>query len=185
MSKTELHYIYLLKENTEFNNYKIGISIKPFNRAKDINTSNPNGVHVFFAYPIGSQELAFEVERYLHGKFKNKRKHGEWFKLEDVDVLGISAYVCHKSLARVKHPMFQEKVVYENNKIMRNITDKELLIKAKEVVFHERRASASLLQRKLSVGYARAARLLDMLQLEGIISSPNGSHAREVFMSKD
>jgi len=43
------------------------------------------------------------------------------------------------------------------------------------------RASASLLQRRLKVGYARAARILDQLERAGIIGLAEGSKAREVF----
>ena len=46
----------------------------------------------------------------------------------------------------------------------------------------EERASASLLQRRLSVGYARAARLLDELEEKGIISEQIRSKAREVYI---
>jgi len=44
------------------------------------------------------------------------------------------------------------------------------------------KASASLLQRRLSVGYARAARILDQLESEGIISAGEGSKPRDVLI---
>ncbi len=44
------------------------------------------------------------------------------------------------------------------------------------------KASTSLLQRRLRVGYGRAARLLDMMEHEGLISPPDGSRAREVLV---
>lgn len=58
----------------------------------------------------------------------------------------------------------------------------ELFKEAVEVVCQYDRASASLLQRKLSVGYARAARIIDQLQSAGVVSSPDGSKAREVLI---
>lgn len=42
-------------------------------------------------------------------------------------------------------------------------------------------ASASLLQRRLSIGYARAARLLDQLEAEGYVSPATGSKPRKVL----
>ena len=45
------------------------------------------------------------------------------------------------------------------------------------------KASASLFQRRLGVGYARAAKLLDMLEERGIIGPSDGAKAREIFMS--
>jgi S-DNA-T family DNA segregation ATPase FtsK/SpoIIIE len=44
-------------------------------------------------------------------------------------------------------------------------------------------ASASFLQRKLSVGYARAARILDELQSAGIVGAADGAKAREILIT--
>jgi len=57
----------------------------------------------------------------------------------------------------------------------------ELYDLAKEVVYKEKRASAALLQRKLRIGYARAARLLDMLEEKGIIGPADGMNPREIY----
>ena len=62
--------------------------------------------------------------------------------------------------------------------------DKDPLFEdAKRIVVEAGKASASLLQRRLSVGYARAARLLDMLESEGIISEAQGSKPRDILLS--
>ncbi|MBI4130736.1 DUF87 domain-containing protein [Candidatus Roizmanbacteria bacterium] len=53
---------------------------------------------------------------------------------------------------------------------------------ARLVVMQYDRASASLLQRRLKVGYARAARILDQLEAAGIVSPAEGSKPREVLM---
>jgi len=53
---------------------------------------------------------------------------------------------------------------------------------AKEVVVRAGKASASLLQRRLKVGYARAARLLDILESNGVIGPPEGAKPREVYL---
>lgn len=52
---------------------------------------------------------------------------------------------------------------------------------AKDLVLQAGKASASLLQRRLRVGYARAARLLDLLEENGIIGPGEGAKPREVF----
>ncbi len=57
----------------------------------------------------------------------------------------------------------------------------ELYEAAKEEVIKAGKASASLLQRRLRVGYARAARLLDLLENEGIIGPGDGAKPREVY----
>jgi len=53
---------------------------------------------------------------------------------------------------------------------------------AKEVVVRAGKASASLLQRRLKVGYARAARLLDILEANGVIGPAEGAKPRDVFI---
>ncbi|MDP6249589.1 MAG: DNA translocase FtsK [Candidatus Pacebacteria bacterium] len=57
----------------------------------------------------------------------------------------------------------------------------ELYEEAKETVIHAGKASTSYLQRKLRVGYARAARLVDMLEERGVIGEADGAKAREVL----
>jgi len=52
---------------------------------------------------------------------------------------------------------------------------------AKIIVLETKKASASFLQRKLRIGYARAARILDMLEERGIVGPADGAKAREVF----
>lgn len=57
----------------------------------------------------------------------------------------------------------------------------ELYEEALKVVVEAQKASASLLQRRLRVGYARAARLLDLLEQKGIIGPQEGSKPREIL----
>jgi len=51
---------------------------------------------------------------------------------------------------------------------------------AKDLVMKSGKASTSYMQRKLSIGYGRAARLMDILEEKGVIGPPNGSKPREV-----
>lgn len=55
---------------------------------------------------------------------------------------------------------------------------------AKRVVLEAKKASASLLQRRLRVGYARAARLIDILEERGIVGPAEGAKPREIIMGK-
>ena len=59
----------------------------------------------------------------------------------------------------------------------------DILDQARKIVSVEGKASASLLQRRLSIGYARAARLLDQLEQEGHVGPADGSKPRMVFAS--
>jgi DNA segregation ATPase FtsK/SpoIIIE, S-DNA-T family len=59
-----------------------------------------------------------------------------------------------------------------------------LIGEAKDVIREAGKASASLLQRRLKIGYARAARILDLLEEQGIIGPSDGAKAREVFLDR-
>lgn len=61
----------------------------------------------------------------------------------------------------------------------------ELLAEAREIVINNNKASATLLQRHLRVGYARAARLMDLLEESGVIGPSNGAKSREILITKE
>jgi len=61
----------------------------------------------------------------------------------------------------------------------------ELYEQAKEMVIRSRKASASLLQRRFRVGYARAARLLDLLEEQGIIGPADGAKPRAILAAAE
>jgi S-DNA-T family DNA segregation ATPase FtsK/SpoIIIE len=60
----------------------------------------------------------------------------------------------------------------------------DLLGEAVRVVFEHGQASTSMIQRRLRVGYARASRLIDIMEQKGYISGFNGSKAREVIIKR-
>ena len=60
--------------------------------------------------------------------------------------------------------------------------DEDLIMKCIEVVRQEQKASTSLLQRRLRLGYTRAARMVDILEQRGIVGPGEGAKAREVFL---
>jgi S-DNA-T family DNA segregation ATPase FtsK/SpoIIIE len=55
--------------------------------------------------------------------------------------------------------------------------------KAAEIVIHNGAGSTSLLQRRLKIGYGRAARIIDQLHDVGVLGPPDGSRPREVLIS--
>ena len=63
--------------------------------------------------------------------------------------------------------------------------DDELFNKAKELVIMHQQGSISLIQRRLRVGYARAARLIDMLEQVGVVGPFEGSKARRVLVRRE
>ena len=59
--------------------------------------------------------------------------------------------------------------------------DDPLFEDVKRIVLETKKASASFLQRRLRIGYSRAARLIDMLEDKGIVGAADGAKPREVF----
>ena len=60
--------------------------------------------------------------------------------------------------------------------------DEEILEKCLDVIEQEKRASTSLLQRRLRLGYTRAARMIDILEQRGIIGPGDGAKPREILV---
>jgi len=62
------------------------------------------------------------------------------------------------------------------------VVDDEMFEKALDFVLSTKYASASMLQRKLRIGYTRAARLIDMMEDRGYVGPADGSRPREVYL---
>ena len=81
----------------------------------------------------------------------------------------------------------EEKLKYVlsgNNNNEAGVRD-DMYEEVKALVIRENKASASYLQRKFPIGYAKAARYIDMLEEDGIIGPENGSRPREVLISNE
>ena len=63
-------------------------------------------------------------------------------------------------------------------------SDEALYVKAVDIVARERRASTSFVQRRLQIGYNRAARLVEMMEEAGVVSPANRVGKREVLIGE-
>lgn len=78
-----------------------------------------------------------------------------------------------------------EKGDSEERNIEEDIMDEELWDEAIQVVMRTRKASASFLQRKLKIGYNRAARIVELMEQQGYVGKENGSKPREVYIASE
>ena len=114
---------------------------------------------------------------------KPKRLQGAF--LSDEEIHRVVSYLKSKG-----EPEYNEEIIEKqkalagsnhSSSFIFNEDDDELLPEAKETVIKAGKASASYLQRRLRIGYARAARLLDLLEDQGIVGPGEGSKPREVY----
>jgi S-DNA-T family DNA segregation ATPase FtsK/SpoIIIE len=106
-----------------------------------------------------------------------------------------SAYVSEAETVRVVNFLSKQAKPDFNTQIIKHSAKKEeasedqvmdeLFFEAAETIISTGQASASYLQRKMSVGYARAGRLIDQLQEKGVISPSNSRNQREILMNFD
>ncbi|MBP3853794.1 MAG: DUF87 domain-containing protein [Erysipelotrichaceae bacterium] len=102
--------------------------------------------------------------------------------IQDEEVNAISAYVKKQAKPQYDDAFIQLKeIASQGGEVSPEAAD-PLYEEVKSFVIQQQKASTSLIQRRFSVGYARAARLVDILEAEGIIGPANGSKPREVYV---
>ena len=88
-----------------------------------------------------------------------------------------------RHLREVAEPQFHPELMQLNRIDVSSMSKDDLFDDAVRVVLESNRGSVSLLQRRLSVGYARASRMIEMMAVSGILGEYKGSQAREVLMT--
>ena len=119
---------------------------------------------------------------YLHpGSSQPVRLHGGFITIEEIEA--IMKHISNQpkteemKLARVRESANTEFTLDEGS-------SDELFKEAVRLVIIHQQGSISLLQRRLKVGYARAARLIDQMEQAGIVGPFTGSKAREVLVDE-
>jgi S-DNA-T family DNA segregation ATPase FtsK/SpoIIIE len=88
-----------------------------------------------------------------------------------------------KHLKEIAEPQFHPELTQLSRVDTSEMVRDELFDDAVRVVLESGRGSVSLLQRRLSIGYARASRIIEMMAASGILGEYKGSQAREVMMT--
>jgi S-DNA-T family DNA segregation ATPase FtsK/SpoIIIE len=98
----------------------------------------------------------------------------------------------HEVEAIVLHTKNQQKAKYQEDLVPEieeteaaSEVDDDMYVQAVQTILEAKQASVSLLQRRLRIGYTRAARLIDAMEAKGIVGPYEGSKPREVLISID
>jgi S-DNA-T family DNA segregation ATPase FtsK/SpoIIIE len=127
---------------------------------------------------LGKGDMLFSSPEYI----KPKRVQGVLVTNEEISAVT-------KFLREQRQPEYNQEVLAQAVNLKGgagagnyDAMDDDLWEQAAEVVIAAKKGSSSLLQRRLGVGYARAAKLIDILEQKGVVSVANGSKPREVLV---
>ncbi|WP_419180499.1 DNA translocase FtsK [Bacillus salipaludis] len=111
-----------------------------------------------------------------NGSSKPVRLQGTFVSDEEIDLV-----VAHVREQQEPDYLFEQEELLKKAQVTEE--EDELFYEACEFIIDHGTASTSSLQRRFKIGYNRAARLMDMLEANGFISSANGSKPREVLIT--
>ena len=123
---------------------------------------------------IGKGDLLFLKP----GAVKLIRSQGAF--VDDEDIMVLTNFIREQG-----SPIYEQGIAESQKKREMNIESDELIEDAIKVVLQARQASASLLQRRMRVGYTRAARLLDLMEQANVVGPFCGSKAREILVDPE
>jgi len=130
----------------------------------------------------GAERLLGRGDALYIGNELGKPKRIQCVLITDKEIDRVTEFLKSRAVAAYDETVLTYRTGSERGLSGELAAEDELYNDAKEVVVMAGKGSASLLQRRLRVGYARAARLLDMLEQEGVIGPPDGAKPRDVLI---
>ncbi|MGE7604633.1 DNA translocase FtsK [Peribacillus sp. NPDC097675] len=113
-----------------------------------------------------------------NGSSKTVRLQGTFVSDEEIDQV-----VNHVKLEQKPKYLFEQEDLLNRAQVTEEAD--ELFFEACEFVVHQQAASASSVQRRFRVGYNRAARLIEMMEQQGVVSESRGSRPRDVLITEE
>jgi S-DNA-T family DNA segregation ATPase FtsK/SpoIIIE len=112
---------------------------------------------------------------------KPERIQGAWVSETEIDK--VVAWVRDQRSAQYEQKMFEIAQKRAEQQEESEGEDPDILNQAMDLIVRSQLGSTSMLQRKLRIGFARAGRVMDILERKGIVGPSEGSKAREVLMT--
>ena len=104
--------------------------------------------------------------------------------ISDDDINKIIAFITDQAPANYLIPSFDQMRKEDSGEEGEDSSRDTLYEQARSIVLETQTASTTFLQRKLKIGYARAASLMDELETRGVIGPQEGSKPRQIFQPK-
>ncbi|HEX9640341.1 MAG TPA: DNA translocase FtsK, partial [Candidatus Krumholzibacteria bacterium] len=114
---------------------------------------------------------------------KPKRLQGVFVSDEEIEAL--VEFWTQERFASLERPTYDHLFEAAKAELEQEGATDDMLEKAKELAYEHNRISTSLLQRRLRIGYPRAARLIDLLEEAGVVGAAEGGGSREVFLPEE
>lgn len=130
----------------------------------------------------GAEKLLGKGDMLFYPSFYSKPKRIQGTFVSDKEVEKVVNHIKKSAIAQ-----YNEDVINEINttKQIKVDTSDPILEEAIDIILNEETASISYLQRKLRIGYSRAARIVDSMEDMGIVGPSEGSKPRKVLMTKE
>lgn len=130
----------------------------------------------------GAEKLLGRGDALFISSELSKPKRIQAAYVSDQEVKKVVSYLTEKLDQSYDEEVIKE-LAQETTDGFSDLKQDELLPEAEEIIIQAGKASASYLQRRLRIGYARAARILDLLEEKGIIGPADGAKPRKVYKS--
>ncbi len=114
---------------------------------------------------------------------KPKRLQGVF--VSDDEIERLVGFWTQERFSDIERPTFDHLYDEAKTELEQEGATDDMFDRARDLAFEHNRVSTSLLQRRLRIGYPRAARLMDMLEEQGVVGPSEGGGSREVFNPGD
>lgn len=130
----------------------------------------------------GAEKLLGKGDMLFHPSFYSKPIRVQGAFISDEEVENVVSFLKKNNISSYNEDIVE---IVQNTKEIELNSGDELLQDAIELVVEDGQASISMLQRRLRIGYARAARIIDEMEMMGIVGGYEGSKPRKVLIGKD
>lgn len=132
----------------------------------------------------GAESLLGKGDMLYHPLTENKAKRGQAALVSDAEAEAVVEFIKANNCSELNEELSEEIQGASSNVSNANSVKDELYEEAIEVILEVGSASASVLQRRLNIGYPRAARLIDTLEDDHIIGPHEGSKPRKLKITR-